>query len=198
MKSFNLTILIFFSLIISTQTFRHIYTKYFEPQTSVLDKYKDKTDEDIYSSKSIDQLDKLYAKAYKKVIRYNKKHSTPKNNYQMRQKEPYKTKHKISEAIKYEERVVNKKLKILIYCSGGIISVLLGLLVYHFLNKWVGLTSILIGLSELSVWTSPLFRSNRHRIGFEDLLNLKLIFSISALLLIGLLWYIYERRNSEE
>ncbi len=196
METLKKTFLIIFTLIITTQTFRHIYVKFIEPKSSVLTKYYDDTGKDVYASKSIEELEKLFKEANDKVIKYEKTHK-PVKTYNRRSFEPYKSKNQIERAIESAESINKRLFELKFYWLCGLLALIIGLLIYIKVNKWIGVSSLLIGLSEMAFWTSPLFRGYGRRVGFENLLNYKLIFSVLSFLIMAGLWYLNEKREKK-
>ncbi len=192
------TLLIIFTLIITTQTFRHVYVKFIEPTDSVLTKYSDKTEKNVYASKSIEELEKLYKKADSKVKKYEKAHKPTASHYKRKHREPYKSKLQIREAIESTESINKRLFELKFYWFCGLLALVIGLIVYLKINKWMGVSSIIIGISEIAIWTSPLFRGYGRRIGFENLLNYKLIFSIASFLIMITLWYLSEKVEKQK
>ncbi len=192
------TLLIIFTLIITTQTFRHVYVKFIEPTDSVLTKYSDKTEKNVYSSKSIEELEKLYKKANLKVIQYEKTHKPIADYYKRERHEPYKSESQIREAIESAETIKKRLFELKFYWLCGLLAFIIGLIVYLKINKWMGVSSLIIGISEMAIWTSPLFRGYGRRVGFENLLNYKLIFSVASFLIMMTLWYISEKVEKQK
>jgi hypothetical protein len=194
MRPLKLVIFLLLLITFSTQTFRHIYVRWIEPNKSVLDNYKENIDKDIDDTNNLDELVKLYDIAYDKVkeyednpnnkeIEYNEKHST----------EPYKTKIKIENSIKKIERQNKKLFEFISYWFFGLLSLIIGISVYIKINKWIGIGSIIAGFTEMAFWTSPLFRSYGPQYAFDLLLNLKLFLSILSWALLIILWLINEK-----
>lgn len=196
MKILKRTFLIIFTLIITTQTFRHVYVKFIEPKVSVLDKYKNKTEKNIYLSKNIAELEILYKNVNNKVIKYEI-NNKPINSYNMRTREPYKSKFEIKEAIQSAERINKMLFELRFYWMCGLIAIIIGLIIYIKINKYMGFSTLLIGLFEIATWTSPLFRGYGRQLGLERLLNEKLFFSVLSFLIMLVLWLLNEKINKE-
>src|SRR4051794_39396611 len=107
MKALRTTLFVVAMTVLVAQTFRDVYVRWMEPRGSVLDRFNTKTEKDISSAQSLDQLVVLYASAHQKVLDYEKT-SPPKGeeeDYQKKQREPYASESKVREAINdWEEK----------------------------------------------------------------------------------------------
>lgn len=191
MKSLKIVIFLLLLITFSTQTFRHIYVRWIEPDKSVLDNYKEKIDKDIEDTINLDELVKLYDTAYDEVKKYENNPNNEEIKYEDRfSTEPYKTKNKIEKSINKIESQNRKLFEFISYWLFGLLSLLIGIIAYIKINKWIGIGSIIAGFSEMAFWTSPLFRSYGPQYAFDLLLNLKLILSILSWALLIILWFI--------
>ena len=202
MKGLQITLFIIAFIILSTQSFRHVYVKWIEPTGSVLDKYNEEVEKDIESSKTLDELIYVFEEAHKKVEEYeadsvnreDKGEKKCKNDpfkspyYNKWEKEPYKSEQKARQAImRWESR--NKMLfELYFYWFCGLLSIIIGILSYQRINTWLGISGIITGFSEMIWWTSPLHRAFGDKGIFEILLNTKLTLSVTSCLLLVILW----------
>ena len=60
MRALQTTLFIIALVVLSTQTFRHIHVKFFQPKHSALDKYNEKVEQDIEQSKSLERATKIF------------------------------------------------------------------------------------------------------------------------------------------
>jgi hypothetical protein len=68
MKSLRIIVFVLAMIVLTTQAVRHIYVRYIEPRTSVLDKYdQTETQKAIKAAESLDKLLAQYAPARAKV-----------------------------------------------------------------------------------------------------------------------------------
>jgi hypothetical protein len=200
MRRLQITLFIIAMVFSSTQTFRHVYTKWLEPKTSVLDKYDEKIEKDIYKSKSINELLALFDDAHKKVKAYEKDKNNPEiNEHQKEDKEPYKTMIKIQDSIEKWESYGIQISKMRFFWSCGLISVILGFFIYIYLNDWLGMVGIITGFTEMIFWTCPtIFGIFGARFEFERLLNNKLFFSIITWLLLLSAWFLLQKLEEKK
>lgn len=183
-------------LVSSTQTFRHVYVKWIEPRSSVLDEFRDEVDSNITETESLDELVTLYRNATNEVERYESNLDNPKIDHSKRRHaEPYETQIKIEREISNREFDANQLFKLKLYWACGFVSLLLGIFSFIRVNQWLGLAGVIVGFSEMLFWTSPLFHNRLHSQQFEHLLNYKLLFSVIAWVLLIGLWLLIENRG---
>ena len=193
----TMTVLFVIAMVVATtQTFRHVYVKWIEPSTSVLDEFKDKIDTEIKLAKNIGELVVLYRKAKKRVEDYESDKKNPEVRYSERyHKEPYKSERAIKKEINNREYDNKQLFKLMFYWFAGLFSFLIGGFVFRKFNPWLGLSGIVVGFSEMLSWTSPLFHNRILSQQFEALLNYKLIFSFITLAMLIGLWLLVDSRK---
>jgi len=191
----TVTVLFVLAMLISTtQTFRHVYVKWVEPHGSVLDQFKDGVESDIARAKSLEELVELYADAQKAVTAYEADTTNPKIRINERQHtEPYKSEQKIRNEIEAREYDANQLFKLWFYWVCGLFSLGLGVLTFFKVNRWLGVSGMIIAFTEMLCWTSPLFHTRLLSQQFEYLLNYKLVFSFVTWGLIIILWLFIEK-----
>jgi len=193
----TLTVLFLIAMLISsTQTFRHVYVKWIEPNNSVLDEFKNEVESDIADAKNLDELVSLYREAQNNVKIYESNSSNPEIERRFRKDtEPYEAEIKIKKEIEAREYDENQLFKLWFYWSCGLISVFIGIFAFRRINKWLGLSGIIVGFSEMLCWTSPLFHNRLLSQQFEYLLNYKLLFSLTTWILLVVLWLLIEKKS---
>lgn len=192
MRALQITLVIIGLIFQSTQTFRLIYTKWLQPKTSVLERYQETIEHEIASSKNIDELLALYDEAHTKITEYENNSENPiiapdAQYYQ----EPYKTEIALRNAIHEweDQNFLIHKLRFFWFC--GLISVIIGCLVYRNIDCWLGITGVISGFTEMIYWTCPvIFGFFGAKFEFERLLNNKLFFSIITWALLILTWFL--------
>ncbi len=195
MRYLQITLLILGLLFQSTQTFRLVYTKWLQPKDSVLDKYNEKVEQDIEKSKNIEELMALYGEVYQKVKEYEKNPDNKEIEYKDRQdKEPYKTEGKVRRAITDLESHGFQIHKLRFFWFCGLISIIIGFIVYVKIDRWLGIIGFITGFTEMIYWTCPvIFGVFGPRFEFERLINNKLFFSVITWLLLIISWFILNR-----
>ena len=83
----TMTVLFVIAIVLSsTQTFRHVYVKWIEPDTSVLDEFRPNVDTDIESAKTLEELVVLYREARTRVKEYEGNERNPEVGHRVRPK----------------------------------------------------------------------------------------------------------------
>ena len=197
MKSTLTVLFIIAAVASSTQTFRHVYDKWLDPRESVLDEFLDETDSSIVGAQSMEQLLDLYREAFDAVEEYELDPNNPKLGIFQRpiNMPPYESEYKIRSEIQSRESDEGQLFRIRFYWLCGLTSLFVGIFAFRRINRWLGLTGIIVGFSEMLCWTSPLFSNRVFSSQFESLLNLKLSLSlVTWVLLIGL-WLLIEKKR---
>ena len=175
---------------VSTQTFRHIYVKFLEDTSSVLDKYRSGIELEIDQLKNIEELDSLYGRKNEEIKTYENRNPGYKDN------EDYKSLEKDRSKIQYEiretEQLKRSQSKLIFFWIAGFCCVVFGCIAYFFTSKWIGLGSLISGFSEMAVWTSP-FWDRSNTLAYIELLNSKLIFSFLTLIVLMCVWLLNEK-----
>jgi hypothetical protein len=197
MRPLQITLFVMGLLVLTTQTFRHVYVKWVEPTTSVLDQFNDQTEQDIAAAKSLDELVTLYAEVHRKVKEEDLKTKDAKErDYSRTEREPYKSEWKLRQAIETREGHSKKIFELHFFWACGAGSLVVGLLCYRLVNRWLGIAGVIAGFLEMLWWTAPQFRAFGSGVEFDRLLTQKIIFSlISWVLLVGL-WLAVDRRQA--
>ena len=197
MRSTMTVLFVIAILISSTQTFRHIYVKWIHPKSSVLDEFKDKTIIKTESSKNINELMISYREVKKAVQNYEEINGKMdhKYSYEKLSIEPYKTEIEIKNEIISREQDQIQLTQLKFYWIAGLLSLLVGLLTLFRFNGWLGFSGIVVGISEMLVWTSPLFFNKSLNQQFVSLLDYKLTLSVATWLIIVALWLIIDKKN---
>jgi hypothetical protein len=194
MKNTITVLFVIAMLISSTQTFRHAYVKWIEPQGSVLDAFQEATEAEMEKAKTLDQLVALYREAYTKVKDYEANPDNPKVGLKERSTtEPYRSEGKIKKEIRSREQDRMQLFKLSFYWGCGLLSLAIGIGTFYKVNAWLGVSGVIIGFSEMLCWTSPLFHNSVVSQQFLTLLNYKLIFSFITWVLLIALWLVKEK-----
>lgn len=195
MRSLQATLFVLVMLVLSTQSFRHVYVKWIEPTGSVLDEFREPVDEDIASSKSLDELKAMYAKA--RAGRKDFEKDKPLREVDLAKRtnrEVYRGEDELREAISRVEDQNRDLSRLWFYWLCGLLSVVLGLGAYLRVNPWVGMVGLITGFVEMAVWTSPLWRSHGPQGSFDRLLTVKLVLSFTSMGLLVALWLWGQKR----
>jgi len=196
MRTLQATLFVVVMLVLSTQTFRHVYVKWIEPTGSVLDEFRDPVETDIAASKSLDELKAMYAKAH--AARETFESDKPLREIDLAQRtgrEIYTDADGIRRAIEQVESQHRSVFQLWFYWLCGLLSVTIGLVAYARVNRWVGMVGLIAGFVEMAVWTSPLWRTWGPQRSFEHLLTSKLVLSFVSMALLLALWLFGQRRE---
>ena len=197
MKGLQTTLFILAFLSLSTQSFRHIYVKWIEPEGSILDEFKESYEKKIDSTKTLSELKKLYADAHR---RYEKKDNELDSSYAGRKSlnEIGSEKSSIEQLIRRREERNKEVFELWFFWCCGLFSVIVGIFIFIKLNRWIGMAGLISGFSEMVYWTKPSFRSFGGVPEFETLLNGKLALSIVTLAMLSFLWLFKNRFERKE
>src|SRR5215510_13656452 len=200
MRGLEKTIMILAFLALLSQTIRHAYMLWFESRESVLDKYEKPRKGEIEAAKSLDELMRRYEPIRKQVDQLREERAKAGNapetegpRGKMRpledtEIEPFKSEHELRQAINEWEEKANEIHELRFFWTVGLVFLILGMVIYRKLNRWLGLTLIIAGLSEFIYWTSPTFFGGTHE--FDRLLWNKLLLTIvSLILLLLVIWF---------
>ena len=186
MKALQKTLVIIACLILSTQTIRHAYLIWFQPRTSVLDRYDKPLKNEISAATSLDQLVSKYAPLREEVDKIKATHRVddPKSSFRDEEDtEPFKSEGQLKQAITDWEQRTKDIYEMRFYWGIGLIFVLAGLLVYRKMNSWAGMVMMIVGLSEQVYWTFPSFMSESTK-EYDRLLRYKFTFSSLTILVL--------------
>jgi hypothetical protein len=198
MRPLQITLFILGFILIGTQSFRHIYVKFLEPRSSVLDPYMDATDTGIASSESLEDLIVLYEEAHEAVEAYEREAANPTVPVRERRAiEPYSSLQRLESEIRTREARANGIFKVRFYWTFGLLGVILGLVCHLRFNRWVGMAAVIGGFSEMAFWTSPLVGLPGTGAEFESLLNHRLVLSLVTWGLLLAIWLALDRPHKE-
>ena len=194
MRGLEKTIVVLAFLALISQTIRHAYMLWFEPRESVLDRF-DKPKSDIAAATSLDELVRHYEAAHKQAedARQKVREERSKNGeaavYPGWADEPYKSEHELESAIKDWEQKDKEIRELRFFWTIGLVLLVIGVVIYKRLNRWIGFTLIIAALSEFIYWCSPTFFGGTKE--FDRLLWNKLVLSVVSLALLGVVvWMI--------
>jgi hypothetical protein len=194
-----ITVLFVIAMTVGTvQSLRHVYVKWVEPDTSVLDEFRDDVDAEIASARSLEDLVVLYREAREEAAAKAANEEATDDLGQdaqfrhMMREQGSEAERRIGREIQSREHDHQQLVKLRFYWSAGLIIFVLGALVFRRLNAWLGFSFIVIGFSEMLCWTSPLFHFSLMSRQFETLLNTKLTFSLITWILLIISWFLFD------
>ena len=196
MQRLQTTLFVILMVVLTTQTFRHVYVKWIEPKGSVLDEFRAPAEKKLADTKSLEELKAMYAKARGNLESYEKGKSLEEIALAREtERETYRDERQIEEAnkeVEFRERTI---FQVWFYWGVGLCSILLGLFVGARIDPWVGMVGLITGFGEMAIVTNPLYRSWGPQTGFEELLTLKMVLSVLSIALLLFLWLRARRRT---
>lgn len=187
MKALQRTLAIVAVLFLIVQTVRHAYVLWLEPRTSVLDRFDEPLKDEIAAAASLEELLKRYEPLRTEAdrIKAERRAADPKARFEDEQEaEPFRSESPLRNAISSWEERAKEIHALRFYWFVGLLLTLLGVACYLRLNRWLGLTLLIVGFSEIIYWTSPTFLGAATR-EFDRLLVHKLTLSVVSLVLLG-------------
>jgi hypothetical protein len=189
------TLFVLLMVVLTTQTFRHVWVKWVEPKGSVLDEFREPVEKDIAESRSLDELKAMYAKARAGLKTYEEGKSLEEIDLARRtNRSTYLDESQLEQAIRKVEDQDRTVFQVWFYWGWGLVSILLGLFAMARVDPWLGVVGLITGFGEMAIVTNPLYRSFGPQAGFERLLTLKLVLSVATVVLLLSLWLLSRRR----
>jgi hypothetical protein len=211
MRVFQIVLFILAMLIITTQAFRHVYVRFLEPRTSVLEKYdQTETEKAIKKAQSLDELLTMYDPAKKVVDELNKQKTKEEENKTKDELDLFREKFdKIHEkeyaresdlryAIQDWEHKSKQIYELRVFWAFGLALCLIGTLFILCKRPWFGMSFIIPGAVEMIWWTSPSLGFGGCPLEYDRLLINKLVFTLITFLLIIIWWCLTGKIRSEQ
>ncbi|MEK6699280.1 MAG: hypothetical protein AABZ10_09590 [Nitrospirota bacterium] len=206
MKALKITVFLLAVLVLTTQFVRHIYVRYLEPRSSVLDTYEQtETKKAIKGAASLDELVSRYDAAKKRIDELDKQRKKAEANkskddrdvlrdkFGEEHKEDYERESDLKAAIQEWEQRSREIYELRVFWLFGFAFFLAGAILLVKGREWPGMAFIVSGIVETIWWTSPSFRFAGSPLEFERLLMNKLVFTVITLGLIIAAWVMQER-----
>lgn len=191
MKALQKTLAILACLLLLVQTLRHAYILWLEPRVSVLDKYDQPLRDEISTAASLDELLRRYDPVRKEVDRLRAERRVPDQPARFvdeQNSEPFMSERALKQAISgWEERA--KELRALrFYWFMGLVFAGVGLAAYLAVNRWLGITLLIVGFAEFIYWTSPTVLTflTPATGEFDRLLLNKFVFSLASIVVLAI------------
>jgi hypothetical protein len=182
MKYLERTLAIVALITMTVQTTRHVYVLWWEPKGSVLDRFDKPVLDQIAAAKTLEDLVRAYEPVRREAeqARASRKDSEfPPELADIGSSRPESL---LREAIRDWE-AKDKEVRALRFYSGiGFALVIIGAALYLKRNRWLGLSVVIAGFSEITYWTSVTVLGPSKE--WVPLLVNKLCFSAAGLLLL--------------
>ena len=175
------TLAIVASFFLVVQTIRHAYVLWLEPRTSVLDGFDRPLKDEIAAARSLDVLMKRYEPVRREVdrVKAERRAADPKAEFNG-EEEPFKSEAALREAITGWEQRAKELHSLWFYWLIGAAIATIGVAVFRRVNRWVGVSLLIIGFSEIIYWTTPSFFGGGVQ-EFDRLVATKLALSVVSL-----------------
>jgi hypothetical protein len=174
-----------------------MYHRWLEPRTSVLDKYDRPLAPEIDAALSLEELVRRYEPLRQEVERVRaerKPRAVPgmppgiPSSLDEFDQEPFKSERQLHEAITTWESRAREIRAVRFHWATGLGFAVIGFIAYRALNRWFGLSLVIVGFFQMVYWTSPEFTSvflggTRE---FDRLLTNKLVLSLASLVMLAI------------
>ncbi len=201
MNALKTAILLLALLALTTQAIRHIYVRYIEPRTSVLDRFDETAAKKvIQSAASLSDLVEEYAPARKRVDELNAElkkelnQQTRDEYYMFEQKwnedhkQDYEREAELKQAIQDWESRSKEILELRVFWAFGLALFFIGVFLQAKGCSWLGMSLLIPGVVEMIWWTCPSFRFAGSPLEFDRLLINKLTFTLATIAIILVWW----------
>ncbi len=208
MKALKTTLFVLAIFTLATQALRHVYVRYLEPRTSVLDAYEEtETTKSIKEATALQDLVAQYDVAKKQTEALDEERKRTEKNltkderdvvrdrFREEHEEEYERESDLKAAIRDWEEKSEKIRELRIFWLFGVVLFAVGAVLYGGGIGWLGLAFLITGAVEMIWWTSPTFTFIGNNIEFDRLLVNKLILTLATLALLVAAWLIDERKN---
>jgi hypothetical protein len=203
MKTVKIISLILAMSVLSIQSVRHIYCKYFEVTSSAIDKYDKPLKKELEQARSLDEIVAKYAPARerKDVLDAQmkaeaqklppKERSDFREEFQKAHEVDYRNESDIRGAIEQWEARTNEIRELRVFWLFGLGLFVLGCFVY-LKSPWLGMAFLIPGVLEMIWWSSPSFTWGGTVQEYERLLTNRLVLTVLTLIPVVAAWLIHE------
>lgn len=210
MKTLKIAVFVLAMLVLTTQAVRHVYVRFIEPRTSVLDKF-DQTDTQkaIKAAGSLNELLKQYDQARKQTEDLDKQLKSLEQNkskdeidvirerFKYDHKGEYKRESDLKCAVNEWEEKSEEILELRVFWAFGFAMLLIGTLLQMRRSNWLGVSLMISGFVEMVWWSSPSFRFAGSPLEFERLLNNKLVFTLITIAILICWWVLTNKKENK-
>lgn len=194
MKKLQITLFLLASLVLLTQTIRHVHLYFFElsSNTSALDPFEShyQIKKEVEEERSTRVLVAEFGLT-QSHIKELEKGKTKEELEALKKAEAdlYEKNSRLRREVEERERRLREIRDLWLFCGAGLGLILLGGVLYLKQAVWLGMSLIISGFSELLWWSSPAFSGGGASAEYELLLLNKIILSAIGLGLLYLGWY---------
>lgn len=202
MKQFQITLFLLASLVLLTQTVRHVHLYFFElsSNASALDPFESnyQIKKEVTEERSTQVLVAEFG-ITQANIKELEKGKTKEELEELKKTETdlYEKNSRLRREVEERESRIREIRDLWIFCAAGLGFILLGGVFYVKQAVWMGLSLIIAGFSELLWWSSPSFFGGGAHEEYELLLINKIVISLIGLGLLYLAWYFRARQEAK-
>ncbi|MBT8082550.1 MAG: hypothetical protein KJP08_01005 [Gammaproteobacteria bacterium] len=199
MKAFQITLLILFAAVLSTQAIRHVHlyaTGYEEPLSVTAPGFPAEARMRIRMEESTDELMAEYEDTRRQIGELTKQDPSM-QPYALNQENPelYARHSALAMELNERQRITSEIRDLWIFSIAGLVLLGSGARLYTSGHEWVGMSLIVPGFLELTWWSSPSFTLGGAVQEFDVLLINKIVLTIVSIALLYLFWSAARRRD---
>ena len=200
MRGLQITALIIFGCIFSTQAIRHVhvYTIGFEESILAPAESFYQMKEAVRMEESTEELLSEY-ETTNATIKELRKEESAVDQFTLRQQhlDLFARNETLASELRQREEATREIRDIWIFSCAGIVLIGIGVLCYTRGYEWPGMSLILPGFLELMWWSAPSFTLGGAVQEFETLLVNKIILTVISFVLLYTLWFVAQRRRAK-
>ncbi|TFH15912.1 MAG: hypothetical protein E4H02_06865 [Lentisphaerales bacterium] len=208
MRPLKITVFMVAVFVLTIQGFRHVYVRFLETRTSVLERYEvGDTEKVVNSVPSLAELVEQYEVAKKTVDELEEQRREGaasrseanwlvfEETFREEHKQAYELESSLKKGIREWEGKSKEINDLRVFWLLGFALVVIGELFEISGRAWIGMSLIIPGLAEMIWWTSPSFGLAGGPHEFNRMLINKLVLTLITLVLVMIGWYLNEKRE---
>jgi uncharacterized membrane protein len=201
MKGLQITLLILFSCVLSTQAIRHVHVYtigYEESMLAPVETFYNVTEE-VRMEESTDELLAEY-ETIKKELEQLREADPAADQFTFRQEnaELLARSEALASELRQREQIEREIRDIWIFSGAGMMLIVFGCVLYYRGSVWPGMALVTPGFLELTWWSAPSFTMGGAVSEYDTLLLNKIVWTIVAFVLLYTLWWLAEKRRARE
>jgi len=201
MKALQITFLLIFGCLFSTQAIRHVHVYTIGIEESILEFGTTfyEVQEQVRTEKSTEELLVEYESTSARIEELRESEPT-KDQLSMRQEnmELFTRHEALASELMQRENLTREIRDLWIFSVAGLVLIGVGSFFYIRGIDWVGMSLILPGFLELSWWSAPSFSLGGAVHEYDILLMNKIILTLISFVLLYTLWFFAQRKRRRE
>lgn len=198
MKALQVTFLLIFGCLFSTQAIRHVHVYTIGFEESIVDPATAfyEVTEQVRMQESTEELLAEYESTSDQIEELRES-ASEQDQYSLRQgnMELFARHDALASELRQRETVTREIRDLWIFSIAGVVLIGIGSILYTRGFEWTGMSLILPGFLELSWWSAPSFTLGGAVREYDVLLMNKIILTIVAFVLLYSLWFFAQRRR---